>query len=134
FSPAEYYTTFGMMGWVEENETALITDPKELIWQQIPLSPAEKSRAIRTGRFKILEDGTLEGEARIEYTGHWSEYQKRLNYGDSAAQQEKTLKDMIKRNILSTAEVESFTIENANDPNKPFVYTFKIKVPNYASK
>jgi len=134
FSPAEYYVPFGMMSWVEEAQTALITDPKELIWKPIPLSPPEKTSAKRTGKFKLLEDGTLEGEARIEYTGHYGISEKRLNFGDSAVEQEKTLKDLIKENILGTTEVESFAIENANDPEKPFVYTFKIRVPNYASR
>ena len=134
FSPAGYYVPYGMMNWVEENQMALITDPKEPIWKPIPLSPPEKTEARRTGKFKLLEDGTLVGEARIEYSGHWAALEKRLNWDDSAAEREKTLKQLVRDNILSTAEVESFTIENANDPEKPFVYTFKVRVPNYASK
>jgi hypothetical protein len=134
FSPASYYVPFGMMSWVEEGQAAMITDPKELIWSVIPLSPAEKTLAKRSGKFKLLEDGTLEGEAKIEYYGHWAVYEKRINHGDSAAEQEKTLKNLIKENILGTVEVESFNIENVDDPDKPFVYTFKIRVPGYASK
>ena len=134
FSPGEYYSPYGMMGWVEEGQQALITDSKDLIWQQIPLAPAEKSRAIRTGKFKLLEDGTLVGEARFEYTGHWAESEKERNFGDSDAEMEMTLKNLISQKISSTAEVESFTIENANDPDKPFTYTFKIRVPGYALK
>ncbi|MGI9035406.1 MAG: hypothetical protein ACR2GD_05140, partial [Pyrinomonadaceae bacterium] len=30
--------------------------------------------------------------------------------------------------------IQDFTIENVTDPEKPFVYTFKIVVPNYASR
>ena len=40
---------------------ALVTNSKELIWKLIPLSPADKSLGKRTGKFKLLEDGTLEG-------------------------------------------------------------------------
>lgn len=134
FSPAEYYTPYGMLGWVEENQQALITDPKELIWQEIPLSPAERSMEKRSGKFKLLEDGSLEGEARIEYTGHRAALMKARNRGDSDTEKEKNLKELIKANIMSGAEVEKFTIENADDPEKPFVFTFKIRVPDYASK
>ncbi len=134
FSPAGYYVPFGMLSWAEEAQTALIADPKELIWKPIPLSPSERSRALRTGRFKLLEDGTLEGEAKIEYTGHWAAWQKNLNREDSPAEQEKTLKSFIQANIMGTAEVDRFTIENVSDPEKPFVYTFKIRVPGYASR
>lgn len=133
FSPAGYYATFGMMGWVEEGQTALISDPKEVIWNQTPLSPPEKSAEKRTGKFKLLEDGTLVGEARIEFTGHQGVYHKRYNDSDSDSVREATLKSFIRKNILGTAEIMDFTIENVTDPEKPFVYTFKIRVPNYAS-
>ena len=32
FSPAETYTPYGMLGWPEEGQETLITDPKEPIW------------------------------------------------------------------------------------------------------
>lgn len=134
FSPASYFATYGMLSWNEEGQMALITDSKELIWQKIPLAPAEKSMEKRSGKFKILEDGTLEGEARIEFTGHAGSRQKMSNRGDSPTAQEKNLKDLIKSNILGTAEVDSISIENARDPEKPIVYTFKIRVPGYASR
>ncbi len=134
FSPAGFYSQYGMMSWVEEDEGALITDPKELIFVKIPLSAAEKSVEKRTGKFKLLEDGTLEGEAQIEFTGHRGALLKTINYRDSASEREKSLKDLVKINMLGTAEVENFTIENVSDPEKPFIYKFKVRIPNYASK
>jgi hypothetical protein len=134
FSPASYYIPFGMLNWVEEDQTSLISDPKELIWKATPLSPSSLSAEKRTGKFKLLEDGTLVGDARIEFTGHRAAVYKNLNRNDSSAEREKTLKNLIRSNILGTAEIENFTIENVNDPEKPFVYTFRIKVPGYASR
>ena len=134
FSPASYFVPYGMLSWVEEAQTALITDPKELIWKDTPISPATASMENRTGKFKLLEDGTLIGEARIEFTGHRAAMHKNRNREDSAAEREKTLKEMIKANILGTTEVENFTIENVSDPEKPLVYTFRIRVPGYASR
>ncbi|MGH9949347.1 MAG: DUF3857 and transglutaminase domain-containing protein, partial [Pyrinomonadaceae bacterium] len=125
FSPASYFVPFGMLSWYEEFQTALITDPKELIWKEIPMSPASASMEHRTGKFKLLEDGTLEGEARIEFTGHLAARYKSRNREDSNEERESTLKELIKSNILGTAEVNSFTIENVSDPDKPVVYTFK---------
>lgn len=134
FSPASYYTPYGMMSWIEEDQTSLVTDSKELIWQQIPLSPSEKSLEKRTGTFKMLEDGTLEGEVRIELTGHNASIRKSQTYQDSAAEQEKNFKERLKASVMPTAEIESLAIENARDPEKPLVYTFKIRVPGYASR
>ena len=134
FSPAAYYASYGMLSWAEEGQVAMITDPKELIWQTMDLSPADRSRETRTGRFKLLSDGTLEGEAKIEYTGHWAAYVKAINRGDSASEQEKKLRDLIKTNILGTTEVESLAIENVNEPEKPLTFKFKIRVPGFASR
>lgn len=134
FSPASYFVPFGMLSWAEENQVALITDPKEVIWKETPLSPAELSQEKRSGKFKLLEDGTLVGEARIEFTGHRAASQKNLNRGDSTVKQEETLKNLIRTNIFGSAEIDNFTIENVSDPAQPFVYTFKIRVPGYASR
>jgi hypothetical protein len=133
YSPASRFVPFGMLSWQEEGQQALITDPKDAVWTNIPLSPADRSMEKRTGHFKLFEDGTLEGEGRIEFTGHRGIVQKVINYDDSSIEQEKRLKDLIKQNIGS-AEVECFTIENVTDPTLPFVYTFKIRVPGYAAR
>lgn len=134
FSPASRFTPFGMLGWVEEDQTALISDPKELIWKTTPLSSSDKSKEKRSGKFKLLEDGTLEGEARIEFTGNRAAFYKNYNRGDSNEEREKNLRGMVKLNILGSAEIENISMENISDPEKPFVYIFKIKVPGYASR
>lgn len=58
FSPAEMYTTFGMLGWPEESQDTLITDPKEPVWVMTSTSPPEKSLEKRTAKLSLLEDGT----------------------------------------------------------------------------
>lgn len=134
FSPASYFSSYGMLSWNEEGQTALVTDPKELVWQAIPLAPAEKSMEKRTGKFRLSEDGTLEGEARIEFTGHVGAGYKNRNRGASSVVQELFVKNLVKSAVLGTAEVDSISIENAKDPEKPIVFTFKVRVPGYASR
>jgi hypothetical protein len=134
FSPGSYFAPFGMLSWAEEGQIALIADGKQPIWQEMQLSDASKSRAVRNGKFKLLEDGTLEGEASIEYRGHWAAYMKTSTRHDSPGEQEKNLKNLVKANILGTAEVDSYSIENLNDPDKPLIYKFKVRVPGYAAR
>lgn len=86
FSPASRFTSYGMLSWQEEGQKALITDPKAPVWVDIPLTTSEKSREKRTGTFKLLEDGTLEGEARIEFSGHLGEFHKSINWDDSTVE------------------------------------------------
>lgn len=132
FNPASSTYPYGELSWTAEGERVLISDPDKLIWEWIPLTAAERSLTSRKGNFKLLDDGTLEGEATFEYTGHSSSYRKAVNIGDTDSEKETTLKDLIKRTISGNAEIISYSIENADNPDKNFVYKFKIKVPNYA--
>lgn len=98
-----------------------------------PLAGPEKSVAKRNGKFRLLEDGTLEGDVTIEYTGHLGYDKKEYNDDDSPSQREETLRDMVKRH-MSTAELSEIKIENVTDPIKPFTYSYHVRVPGYAQR
>lgn len=133
YNPGAYFVSEGMLIWNEENTSAMIAGEKDFYWGETPLSDTDKTTAKRTGRFKLLEDGTLEGIVKIEYTGHLAYRYKMDNYAESVNKREENLKDEIKKR-MSTAEVSNIAIENANDPEKPFIYRFNVRVPNYAQK
>ena len=133
FSPAEMYTPYGMLGWREESQETLITDPKEPIWTRTATSLPEKSRAKRTAKLKLMEDGTLEGDVQIEYTGHMAYDRKEYDDDDSPSQREETLRANVKA-LMSTAEISNIKIENVTDPVKPYIYSYHIQVPGYAQR
>ena len=84
-------------------------------------------------KLKLTEDGTLEGEVRVEYTGHAAYDKKEYNDDDSPARREETLRDSVKAR-LSTAELADVRIENVTDPVKPFAYAYRVRVPGYAQR
>ncbi len=88
----------------------------------------------RIGKFKLLEDGTLEGTATMEFTGHLGVYHKEYNDDDTPQQREERLKNSVKYYVLESAEISDISIENVTDPDKPFKYIFKIRVPGYATR
>jgi len=133
FSPAEKYTDFGMLGWPEEGLDALILDAKEPFWVTTPISDPQKSLEKRTGTFRLAEDGTLEGDVKIVYSGHLAFDRKEYNDDDSPAQREDTLRAIVKSQ-QSTAEVSDIKIENVSDPIKPFTYSYHVRVPGYAQR
>jgi hypothetical protein len=133
FDPGNLFAPYGMLPWYEEDTSVLLLGYKDYITTKTPLSGTDKSAAKRTGKFKLLEDGTLEGDVKIEYTGQLGYERKIDNYDKSGSKQEEMLKEEIKKQ-MSTAEVTAVSIENVNDPEKPFVYQYKIRVPNYAQK
>jgi hypothetical protein len=132
FSPAETYTPYGMMAWPEEALDVLVTDSKEPVWVRSLAAGPEKSIERRTAKLKLGEDGSLEGDVKIEYTGHLARERKEYNDDDSPVEREKTLVEAWKSQM--GAEVTDVRIENVTDPVKPFAYTFHIRVPAYAQR
>jgi Domain of Unknown Function with PDB structure (DUF3857)/Transglutaminase-like superfamily len=133
YDPGNPFVPFGMLAWNEEDTQVLLLGYKDYITTDTPLSGPEKSTAKRTGRFKLMDDGTLEGTVKIEYFGHFSQGYKMDNYKESQNRREKMLKEAIKKQI-STAEISEIKIDNVTDPEKPFTYEYKLRVPNYAQK
>jgi hypothetical protein len=134
FDPSSRYIPFGMLSWQEEGQPSLISDPKNPVWVRSPYSATDKSMEKRKGRFKLLEDGTLAGDVRMEFTGHVGVFHKEYNDDDNQEQREQTLRSIVKTNILGSAEISDLAIENVSDPDKPFIYTFKVTVPGFATR
>lgn len=133
FDPSSAYIPFGMMAWKKEGEEGLIIGQKETVFVTTPFSPPEKSLEKRTAKLRLSDDGTLEGDVRIEYYGQAAADKKEYNDEDSPQEREHTLQEMIKAQ-MSTAEVSQISLENVTDPIKPFVYAFHVRVPGYAQR
>jgi len=133
FNPGSTYVPFGMLRWQEEGQMTLVSDAKEPVWVMSPNSPAVRSLERRAGKFTLADDGTLEGDVRIEYTGHLAADVKEQNDDDSPAAREETLKARFKSR-LGDAELTAIRVENVTDPDKPFAYSFHVRVPGYAQR
>jgi len=133
FDPGFNYVPFGMLRWREEGEQALITDPKQPIWVPTPTSAPSKSLVKRRAKFKLAEDGTLEGDVQIEFTGHFAVDRKEDSDDESETQREESLKEEIK-NQMSAAEISNIKIENVTDNVKPLVYSYHVRFPAYSQR
>jgi hypothetical protein len=133
FNPGLTYSPYGMLRWQEEGQEALITDSKEPVWVKTPMSSPDKSNEKRTAKLALSEDGTLEGDVRIEYTGQMAIERKEYNDEDSLSEREETLRSMVKSR-MDTAEISNIRIENVQDPAKPFVYEYHVRIPGYAQR
>jgi len=133
YSPGSRFVPYGMIGWNSQATGVLLLGYKDYVTTETPDSSPADSVAKRVGRFTLSEDGTLSGTVRIEYTGHLSTLHKLNNYKESVSKREENLKDEVKTR-MSTAELDAISISNVDDPEKPFIYEYKIKVPNYAQR
>jgi hypothetical protein len=133
FKPGSTYVAYGMLRWQEEGVAALVADSKEPKFVDTPVSTPDKSLESRTANLRLSEDGTLEGDVKIVYTGHLAFEKKEYNDDDSPEQRETTLREMMQSRI-GGAEISNVRIENVTDPDKPFSYSFHIKAPGYAQR
>jgi len=133
YDPASQYVPLGMLRWQEEGGMAMIVDPVLPLLAKTPVSLPQKSVQKRTAALRLGEDGVIEGDVRIEYTGHFAVEKKEENDDESAEQREKSLRDSFKEQ-MSTAELSDIKIENVTDPDKPFIYAFHVRVPGYAQR
>jgi hypothetical protein len=132
FDLGSLYVTPPMLPWQEEGVEGVIADSTPE-WLRTPMSPPDKSKEKRTATFTLDENGTLEGDVSIEYTGHLAVERKKLNDDDSPVQREENLKEAMKGR-MSSAVLTNIVVENATDPVKPFVYKYHVRVPEYAQR
>jgi uncharacterized protein DUF3857 len=133
FDPSSRYVPLGMLRWQQEGQPALIADPKEPVFVNTPISSAEKSLQKRTAKLRLREDGTLEGEAQIEFTGHFAADKKEEHDAQSESEREEAVRKSV-RSRLGEIEVSEIKLENITDPFKPLVYSFKLSVPGFAER
>ncbi len=133
FDPGTPFMPFGMTFWHDELISTMIAGSGGYSWIRLPLADYSKNLSKRTGKFKLLEDGTLEGFIRVEHNGHQATTRRADMFVKSPAEREEILKASWKQTV-SAAEISGFSMENFNETSKPYTYSFKVRVPNYAQK
>ncbi len=133
FDPGSPYVPQGMLLWLEEGETALVSDPNEPVFVTTPISQPEQSTKKRTATLTLTEDGTLEGDVTAEYTGHFAVTEKSEHDDETPDERIKNLTDELKSE-LRVPEITNLKIENITDPVKPIKLSFHVRIPAYAQR
>jgi hypothetical protein len=131
--PSSKYVPYGMLRWQQEGIPGLLADQKEPSFIKTPISPPEKSLSKRTAKLRLNEEGTLEGDVQIEYTGHAAVSRKEDLDEKSPSEREEWLRDTLKSR-MGGVELTDIKIENVTDPFKPLIFSYKVKMPGYAER
>ena len=88
---------------------------------------------MRTAKLTLSDDGSIEGDVDLQYSGH-SAQQRRLDLeGDSDARRLERFKDELTK-MYPDADISGVGIENAGDPEKPLALRFHLKAEGYAQR
>jgi hypothetical protein len=131
--PTNEYAAKGQLRWEYQDQRVLIADRREALFGRTPMALPSYSVKLRTGTFKLLDDGTLEGEASLEYTGHWAEMFREQEDEDPVAAREKDLRHLVTRRIPG-AEVSDIKLEYVTDLAAPYTARYRVRVPGFAEK
>jgi hypothetical protein len=123
----------GMLGWQEEAEQALLTDPKKPVFVPTPIAPPEDSLTARTAKLTLSADGTLEGDIEESWTGHSALDRRAELHRESDARQVEKTKDAIVKEYPQ-AEVDDIKIENADKAEQPLKLHYRIRIPGYGQR
>jgi len=122
-----------MLSWREEGMQALLSDPKKPEFVAAPVAPPEASARVRKAALTLSEDGSIEGDIDLKYSGHSARERRDELEGDSEARRLEIFKDQLAK-MYPDAEISDTRIENAGDPEKPLVLHYHLKAQGYAQR
>ncbi len=132
-NPGNPFLPFGMLPWYQEDSYTLLVGPSNYRWYESQALKHEDNNTKRTGKFKLDEEGTLEGDVVVELTGQPAFVFRQAYWDETPETRVETVIESVKSR-MSTAEVTAVTIENMDDISKPLVQRYKVKVANYGKR
>ena len=131
-NPGNPAQAFGELRWQEEGVTAILSDTEKLLEIAVPSTPARKNLTRRTAALQLSADGTLEGQATLNYAGQAGLQWRILHRKIDQTALEKELRDEIVARIPG-AEVGQIHFENQQAPGKSLIIQYHLKIPNYST-
>jgi hypothetical protein len=131
FDPGAAFTPFGMLTWVETGTPGLRLDKDGGAWITTTLPQAEESRVERAGKFKLSENGDLEGKLTVTYTGLEAMYHRVEERNDDDVARKKFLEERVTSQIGGHAEAELTNKPDWTSSETPLVAEFNLKIPDF---
>ncbi len=131
--PAHRYDATGHLRWMQEGQPVLVPDQEGLPPLTTPAAGPEWSLVKRTGKLTLSEDGTLEGDVRIEYHGHPGLRYRELESALSAEERVKRLQARVAERLPS-GEITQIAIEHVTDTDGPCTVRYHVRAPGYAQR
>jgi hypothetical protein len=133
FEPGDTYLPPATIAWQHGDTSALVANEKTGLIVSARSAPAERSVRHQSANLTVNDDGSLEGDVALDYTGYFETTEK--NALDAATP------DEIEKHLLATiephlkgAEITAIKVENADKALAPLKVTYHLKVPDFAER
>lgn len=133
FDPGAAFTPYGMLTWPESGTKGLCLNKDGGTWVQTTLPEATESQLRRTAKFKLTDNGSLEGKVTVTYTGLEAMYHRlEVRHSDDVARR-KFLEERLKDQIPVAAEVELTNKPDWSSSENPLIAEFDVTIQGWAS-
>ena len=131
FDPTNDFVPFGQIPHYEQDNYGLLVGEQagELI--NLPLSKPESNGIMRNAHFKLLPDGTLQGEVEEVRTGFEAMMARYAMQNETEQDRKKAMESLVGKSI-GTFHLDSFELVNVSDIDKDVVLRYKVTAEHYA--
>ena len=123
---------FDQLPWENEGFGGLLALDNKDEFIDVPFPPASQSRISNGGTLRLENDGTLDGDCRITFTGHDAANVRQHLHGRNTERQTAIARKNLERQF-APAELNGIQIENIDAPGKPLEISFSMRWPGYAT-
>ena len=129
--PANRYLPWDMVPWNEEAQPVLLCDSDSSRFLDLPTGAAERSCVSRTGTFTVAEDGTVEGDLTLAFSGHLNETLRWAFEGVVGAELDSTLLEETSWKDQA-AGISGVELVRGHDEHEPLQVKCHLRLPGFA--
>jgi hypothetical protein len=131
--PATKFAPYGLMPWPETGVAGLRLDQQGGTWIQTEVPESSTCKVLRQADLKLNEEGGLEGQVKVTYTG-LEALRIRLGHRfDDDTQRKDYLEEELKSVIPATAEVGLKNQPDWSSSDDKFVAEYEVKIPGWVT-
>jgi hypothetical protein len=131
--PGAKFNPFGMLPWVETGVQGRRFDKDGGDWVTTTLPESADSQIKRKANFKVTDDGSLDGQLSVTYTGLEALSKRLEQRNEDEASRKKFLEDEVQGWIPAGIETELKNQPDWGNSAAPLVAEFSLKVPGWIS-
>jgi len=131
FDPTNYFVPFGQIPFYEQDNYGLLVGEQNGELINLPLSNPEANGVTSNSKFKLLADGTLQGDVELVLTGFDAMLFRQAQQNETEQERKKAIERFIGRSIGSF-QLDNLELVNVADIDKDVVIRYRVTADHYA--
>jgi len=131
--PGTKFCPYGLIRWIRTSTAALKLDKNGGTFVVVSAAAQDKAVITRTANVSLSEDGSLKGDATVEFKGGEALERRLSAFKTDEAGRKKDIEDEFKNWLVNGANVQLTSAKGWDATDEPLVVQFSVEIPGYAS-